>query len=190
MLVTENFKHLGLISILVAWFSMVYLVYKWRGESSMSLSEHAAAHKPAYYWSATTLTLAWLLFYLFTIKWLIPSLGLPSAALYVITLATIGDLTAIWVPEGNDLRGKIHKISAYGMAVLFIPFTMLIFLSPHISPAASLVALASLIYMTLTTGLFIYGFKTQANYLNYYLYFQTSYILVFHLAVLAAVYIR
>jgi hypothetical protein len=178
-----TFKLLGLLSIIIVWTGLLFLLYKWRGNRSMSFSLHAAQTKSGqiYYFFLFIIVLP--LFYLFIIKWLAPTLNLNNNFTYLIGLGVVGQLLAVLVPALPGRRMQIHNFGAYLMAFTMIPVSLFIAFAT-VPFLVSLVAALGAIYMVVATILLLTVKRSHA----YYLYFQAAYIATFHVIILLSSY--
>lgn len=180
----ESYKSLGLLSILITWVALAILLYKFRGHRSLSISKHAAAYKRAYLLMAITETIALPMFYIFISKWFVPSFQLPTLFTICVGLSVIGFLLAAWIPDTKGLSSIVHGIGGYGAAMLFVPATTVLYLSPVLSSPTKLFTLIVLAYQIVSVTLFNSIEKTK----EYHLYLQTGYILLFQVLIIFATY--
>lgn len=125
------------------------------------------------------------LFYLFIVRWFVPSLKLPSVFTYLIVAGIMCQLVAVWVPDAGGFRTKIHNAGAYGMAGLMIILSMVIATSTTIAMTARIAGLITVIYMVTAWGLLLFIKSMRQKYL----YFQAAYIASFHVTLLVATYL-
>jgi len=182
----EAFKPLGWISITVTWLAVSFLIYKFRGHKSMSISRHAAAHKQSFVMMGIIESIVLPLFFLFVLKWFTPTFHLPALFTICVAFAAVGLLIAAWVPDVGGKKGFIHELMAYGAALLFIPAAAVLCVSPNISTVARIVVAISLAYEITSWSLFVASQKARARYL----YLQIGYSILFHGSVLIAAYVR
>jgi hypothetical protein len=181
----EIFKLFGPVSVFITWVTVAFLVYNWRGDKSMSISKHAAAHRSAYLMMLVIESIVLPMFFLFTAKWVVPALSLPVVFTVLVGLASAGLLLGAWIPDVTGWKGKVHGIAAYGAALLFIPASVILYLSPNLSLFAKAFALFVLTYEVVVIMLF----STYKKSRNYHLYLQSGYILFFDLSLIASAYI-
>jgi hypothetical protein len=184
MIPNEAFKLLGLLSITIIWLGLIFVLYRWRGNKSMSFSLHAAQTKSGqlFYFFLFLTTLP--LFYLFIVLWFVPTLQLGLLFVALTTVGIIGQFIAVIIPSLPGWKENVHNIAAYIMGLTFIPLAAMIGLADTGSVTKS-VALVAVLYMLITPILYLLVKKTH----NYYLYFQAVYIAAFHAVVLTATYI-
>jgi hypothetical protein len=116
MQAVEGYKILGPIYVAIIWTAIWYVLRKWPGDKTMSVSKHVAVYKEAYLLFAIVRTLFFPLFLLFMFGWFIPAFNLPAAASIFIACGIAGDLVSAWIPEADGWKGKVHRLSAYGVA--------------------------------------------------------------------------
>ena len=182
----EIYKSLGIISIIMTWVSCIFLVYTRQQGRAKSLSLHASSHKTAYILFALTLTSTGFLFFLFGVNWLVPTLHLPGIFIFFLGITFISQLLTGWIPDSGVLRHYIHLICAY-ILFLSLPSLLLITaLSNQISNIARDICVGSIVAMFVIWFLYIFIKSTHKHFLLY----QSSYIILFHIAILSVVYIR
>ena len=175
---------LGVISIVLSWLAVGYLLRKWRGTKAMSMSLHAASDLRAYLFFGVSLTLTGAMLYAFMLVWFIPRYSLGVVFTGLICAAILGQMIAAWVPDVPGIKRIIHRVAAYGMAATFIPMTLVIVSSGHIPMAARVVGSLALGYMIVSLSLLAFG-KLKAHYLI----LQVLYVLLFQLLLLSAAYL-
>jgi len=180
-----SFKSLGILSIIIVWGGLLFLLSKWRGDKSMSFSLHAAQTKSSkiYYFSLFLITIP--LFYLFIIKWYVPSFDLPNIFTYFVTAGVLGQLIAVIVPAIKGRKEQIHNFGAYSMAFSMVPISVFIAFA-DIPPPVRILTIVGIIYMIGAILLFFYVKRTHSSYL----YFQAAYIALFHAIIISSTYIR
>lgn len=180
-----SYKFLGLLSITIVWSGLIFLLYKWRGNKSMSFSLHAAQTKAGqvYYFFLFLITLP--LFYLFILKWYIPSLDLPGASTYFVTAGVLGQLLAVIVPAAGGWKEQIHNIGAYIMAFSMVPLSVFVAFS-GIPTLVRIITVLGIAYMISASLLYLLSQTARSSYL----YFQAAYIALFHIIVIASTYVR
>ena len=118
---------LGPLAILLVWsmYSFVYFASDRQGHTT--LSSVAASSRRNYWLFCSTLLVAGLMIFVFMRNWLIPTLELPRATLYLAFAAALvfQPIIAI-VPLGNRWQSVIHNIAAYAECVLMPPIAVLI----------------------------------------------------------------
>lgn len=182
----EAYKPLGLISVLIFWSSICFLLYKYKANRGMSISRHVAASRQTFLLAAIVQSFLVPLFILFFVKWFSPTFHMPKLFGVLVTLSMLGFLIAAWVPDTKGWKNFVHGFPAYGAAALLIPAITLVCVSGFISPTARMVAYVSLFYQVVSLSLF---FSTQKAR-SYHLYLQTAYLVIFDIAILVAAYVR
>jgi hypothetical protein len=180
-------ESLGIICVVASWIAGAFMLTKWRGTRDMSISLHAASARAAYIIFALVLTLGGGLFMVYLYGYFIPTLKLGNDFRILLALAFACQVVAAWVPDiadWNHWRAKVHKVAAWSMAVLFMPLTGLILLSPELSSLARIIGNVCFISMVVLWAIFIFG-KGKTRFLVY----QTLYIVMFQITILAAGYL-
>lgn len=184
MIPDSDFKIFGVLSVVLIWAGLLFTIFKWRGNKSMSFSLHAAQTRAGqvYYFFLFLATLP--LFYLFIVKWYVPTFDLGLLFIILATVATIGQFVAASIPAVPGHRNTIHEIGAYTMGALFIPMLFMVAFA-DVSLFAKIIACGALAYM-IGSIVLLFAWKGSKRY---YLYFQAMYIAAFHTAILASVYL-
>jgi len=182
----ELAHHFALLSLLIAVAGLSYIIKKWGKHHNFSLSTHAAMQKPSYWLFASCLIASGVLFYLFTVLWLMPTynLGLWFGVLTVITV--VCELVAALIPDNGGRRSLLHGTAAWLMAVLAMFIVVALLFVPGVSVIAKFILGVLLSYLVLDWFLFLFIKWSH----KWFLVFQSSYILCFYLALLAVAYIR
>ena len=178
-------EYAGLAMVVVSWIAGVYLVSKWRGTRAMSISQHAASASGASKFFAGTLILAGFAFYYWQMTWFASELQLSGAFQLLLTASFIGQVVAAVVPDTQGWNRKIHRVAAYAMAVLYVPISYLILTSQNFSLFTTALCVICISYMVLAWFLFFFVKKS----VNYYLIFQSLYIVCFQLVILTTAYV-
>lgn len=152
----------------------------------MSFSKHAAAHPAAYFMMAAVETLVLPMFVVFVAWWFRPAYDLSNLFTVLIGLGALGFLIGAWIPDNDGRNGIVHKLSAYGAALLFMPAAALISTSPQIADIPRFISYGALTYMIFSLSLCLTVPKAR----RHYLYLQGGYILSFHILIVTATYIR
>ena len=147
---------------------------------------HSPKHKnKTAEWVVLAATAASVGFYVWLVGWFSPHLHLGASFVIVLTAAIIGMTIAGIIPDSHGWRRVIHRIAAYGMAVLYLPLLYLILGSDHTSTTAQYIGFDCTAYMV---GAGILAFVSKWA-LGYYLIFQSLYIVTFELTILSAAYL-
>lgn len=179
-----NYKFFGLFSITLVWAGLLFLLYRWPGNKSMTFSLHAAQTKGGqiYYFLLFLIMLP--LFYLFILHWYVPALNLPNIFTYLVTVGVLGQLIAVIVPAVGGRKEQIHNFGANLMAFTFIPLSMFVAVA-DIPIIVRIITVAGIIYMVGASFLFLYVRRLRSSYL----YFQAAYIAFFHAIIISSTYI-
>lgn len=184
MELVESYKILGAVAAAVLWTAILIILHYWPRQRHWSISAHAAASRHAFLTMAIARTASTPLFFLFMTGWFVPYFDMPKWFLITATVMTSCDLVSAWTPD-NQNWGRLHKTMAYTVAALMMPITAGVVFAPLVSGVGRGVALLSVSYMLFAWYLFIFVKKSH----GYYLYFQGVCIAVFHLSLLAAVFL-
>lgn len=181
-----DYKSLGLISIVITWLGLFFLVYKWRGEPHMSFSLHAAANRKAYLFYLVLFVITLPMFLIFVTKWFVPILHLSNTFTYLVIAAILCQFIAAIIPEVEGVRARIHRFSAGIVTFLLIPATFLLVNAKNIPLSIRALAMAAGLFMVVVWGLYVW----IESFNKHFLYFQAAYVAVFHLTILACTYLR
>jgi hypothetical protein len=176
---------LGAIMVATSWVAVGVILSKWRGNNGMSISQHAASARNAHWVFAMTLIVGGGIFYYWLVVWFTPKLGLPLTFVALLTLAVAAQMIAGAVPDTVNWKRRVHRITSYAMAVLFVPLTVYILFAPHISTMARGIGIGCLSYMVGAFFLIILLKRARAHYLI----FQALYVVAFQIVILAAAYL-
>ncbi len=182
----EIYKAFGPISVIIGWTAIGFLIYKWRGDRSMSISKHAAAHKGSYVLMLVVESIVLPMFFIFVAKWIVPTFDLPNFFTICVGIASLGLLVAAWIPDTRGLKSVVHGLASYTGAVLFIPALTILYVSSNIFGFAKYFTLAVLVYEIV--AMVVFTVIEEAR--NYHLWVQAGYILLFDLVLLTVAYIR
>ncbi|HEX7633180.1 MAG TPA: hypothetical protein VF401_02530 [Candidatus Saccharimonadales bacterium] len=180
------FQYLGLILVPISWVAGVYLVRKWRGTYAMSISKHAASAKDASKLFAVILGGGSALFYWWLIEWFTPHLKLGSVFVILLSFTAAAQIVVALIPDTIGWRHHVHQKVALAMAACYVPLTYLILASGNVSTAARVIAYAC-VASTLIAGLLFLCVKKARNY---YLIFQSMYIVAFQVIILSVAYVH
>lgn len=180
------FAALGLLLTAVTWIAGAYLVRTWRGTYKMSISQHAASARGASKIFTVTLVLIGGVFYIWLVGWFVPHLELGSVSVALLSVTVTLQFISGLIPDSYGWRKIVHRATAYTMAGLYIPLTYLIVSSDQLTAAAQYVSAVCITYMAVATFLFIFAKWAK----NYYLIFQSFYIVAFQLIILSAAYLK
>jgi hypothetical protein len=159
--------YFGLLLMLASWLGGFFLIRKLYDKDLLTISRHAASNPTAYRIFAATLTVLSLALYYWLIRWFTPHLQLTTVFKAVVTLTIACQIITAVVPDTRDWKHTLHWVSAYTMAWLYIPFSLLIISAPALSTAVVILR------------------KDRAHYL----FHQASYVVLFELIILSAAYL-
>lgn len=177
-------QYLGLVLVFASWIGGYFLVSKWYDKDLPTISRHAASAKHASWLFALVLVGLGGLFYYWLVAWFIPALQLPMLFTVLLTVAIICQMVTGLVSDSSGWRKKVHRWAAFSMAVLYVPLSVLIIISPSLSLIAQVISSGLLLYMITAFCLVAVAGKAKKKYLL----FQSSYIIAFQLIVLVAAY--
>ncbi len=177
-------KYLGLVLVLLSWVGSGYILAKWRGNKAMSLSAHAATSRHSALLFAGVLIGVGSLFYVWMLKWFVPALGLSRLFIGLLTLAFAAQLVAGLVPSVPVVRRQVHRMAAYGMALVFLPLSFMMLSAPNIQTFGRVAGIVCLVWLSFSCLLFALAPKARKAYLI----FQVLYVMVFQLQILLIAY--
>jgi hypothetical protein len=179
------FQYLGLILVPISWLAGIYLVRKWRGTYAMSISKHAASAKGASKLFAVVLVGGGGLSYWWLIQWFTPHLELEAVFVVLLSFTAIAQIVVVLIPDTIGWRHHVHQKVALTMAACYVPLTYLILASSKVSTPARIIAYICIANVVVAWLLFLSVKKTH----NYYLIFQSLYIVAFQIIILSAAYL-
>jgi hypothetical protein len=178
-------RSFGVVSVLLTWVSISYILYVNERNLERSVSHHAAIKARSHMIFGVFMTASLIFMFLFMYGWFIPYFQLPATFSIIVGAALILELATTWVPLTTGWKYIFHQTSSYGAAML-IPFLLFITLfSPKMSNIAAYVNIASLAIMVFLLYLFVFVKSARLRYLIY----QNVYVAAFHVAILATAYI-
>lgn len=181
----EAFKPLGALSIVLGWASMLFLIYKWRGDKSMSFSGHAASHPTAYFMMAIMESAFLPMYLLFIATWFVHSFELGPLFTLLNAISVVGLLIAAWVPYRPGRQARIHHQAAHAAYSCMIFAMICLTLSPTVPTVARLMS-----FIALLDGLYsAYLLYIKPNGRDHLLYIQGIFMACVHLSILTATYI-
>lgn len=182
----DLYHHFALLSLLIAAAGLSVILKKWGHHRALSLSTHAVLQRPSYWLFAASLIAGGVLFYVFTVAWLMPSYNL-GAWFGVLTALAVGcELATALIPDNGGHRSTIHGIVAWTMAVLMMFIAIALIFVPGVSIVAKFFESILLSYLVLDWFLFLFIKSSR----KLFLIFQSTYVLCFYLSILAVTYIR
>ena len=178
------FEYFGLILVILSWIGGYLLISKFYDKSLPTISKHAASHRTASWLFGAILILLGAAFYWWLIKWFTPHLGLSVVFSFILSVTIICQFIAALAPDVSGWRGIAHRWSAWLMAVLYLPLSALIILSPQLTLPMRIICSLLLAYMLVGFLLVAVMGKAKSKYLP----LQASYIVSFQLIILVAAY--
>lgn len=177
-------KHLGLISIIFVWAGLIFLIRKWKGNVSMTFSQHAAQTKAAqiYYFLLFAIELP--LFALFMYGWFMPQFDLPVWFGVFFGTAIVAQLVAVIIPETKGRRVAVHRYAAFLMGDCIVPLMLIIALSANFDSFVRVAAWLAVFILIAIIAILL----PQKGYHPKALVLQASYFAVFHAVILLATY--
>lgn len=175
----ELYPYMGLLSFILTWFAISYVLYKNPRELSKSISHHASKDIRVYRVFAVTMTAALLLLTAYLSLYLIPTANLPIVLVSLFVIAIILELLTTWIPLSDDRRFHPHAVLSNTAAFLMPVITTGLVFSSHLKSAALTVAYMGLVVMV---GLLVVFFAIPKAR-NTYLVYQSMYILAFLLTI-------
>jgi hypothetical protein len=186
MLPNESLRYFGLYGLLLGTLAIILILYKWRGDKSMTLSLHAASHPGAYLTMGIAATITAIFIYPFFFWWFAPVLQLPALFNWCMGIAGICQILIGWIPDKPGRLSRIHNILAFIAGAMIIPITILIALSPVIP---ELLRYFSFVYLGLSLlFIFLYFFKHSIR--KHSLIYQMIFYWGFFVIILSAAYLR
>ena len=180
------FHYLGLLLIVFSWIVGTYLVFKWRDKNLLTISKHAASSRQASLLFGATLIVGGLVFYWWLLTWFRPHLGLSWIFTSLLTFTIACQLITGALPDTAGLVRRIHRTSAYTMAVSYLPLALSIIAAPKISFVARLLCEILGTYMLFSFITVVILKKAH----NWYLLFQALYVVAMQVIILVAAYIE
>lgn len=181
-----KFELLGVISILLTWLAIGFILIVTARDFTKSVSHHAALKKINYFIFCTLMTIGLGLMWVFMYEWFIPTFALPLLFGIIAGLAIILELITTWVPLTEGWKYKVHESCSYTVAALIPVLTLFMVFSSNISSIALYFCIAMLAVMAFLTYLFIYVKSARRHYLVY----QNVYVATFHISILSMILFR
>ena len=175
---------LGIISIILAWCAISYILLVTTRALDKSVSHHVAINNSNHIIFALLMTVSLTFMGIFIYFWLIPTYSLSTLFAVVVGLAIFLEFVTTWIPLTVGWKHSVHQACSYGAAFL-MPILIIILLSSGLSGVAMWVNICSLSLMLVLLYLFVFVKSVRRHYLVY----QNIYILAFHAALLSMIYI-
>jgi len=186
MLPNEDLRYFGLYGLLFGTLAVIIMLYKWRGDKSMTLSLHAASHRGAYLTMGIAATVTAIFIYPFFWLWFMPTLQLSPLFGWCIGIAAICQILIGWIPDKPGKLSRIHNVLAFIAGGMIIPITILLALSSEIS---SILKYLSFGYLGLSL-LFIFLYFFVRSIRKHSLVYQMVFYWGFFSIILCAAYLR
>jgi len=183
----EAFKSLGALSIAIGWASMLFLVFKWRGDKSMSFSRHAAAHKSAFLTMAIMESIFLPMYFVFIATWFVHAFQLPVIFTVLNAISVIGLLVAAWVPDVPGIRGEIHHRVCYPAYASMPIIALFLAFSGSVGHFARVYNVFAFIVMSICGVYIAHKAKTGGSQ---FLLLQGLFLASIHSAILITVYVH
>lgn len=180
----DYFRLFGLLSVVLTWLSIGYILTTIERDLSKAISYHAAMQRKNYRIFSVLMSTSLVVMGVFMFMWFIPTLHLSVLFSSMIVLALLLEFVATLVPLSNGWRSTVHQIMSYGTSLLLPILLLMLVLSGMLSGTAFCIAFGSFMLMLFIWFLFIFIKKTHGCYLIY----QSIYILAFHTALIAVAY--
>jgi hypothetical protein len=178
------FEYFGLILVVLSWLGGYMLISRFYSKDLPTISKHAASNRAASRLFAAILILVGAAFYWWLIKWLTPHLELTFMFQVILTITIFCQFIAALAPDIDGWRGVTHRWSAWLMAILYLPLSVLIITSPQMTVTPQIICSLLVAYMFIGFILVAIMGKAKSKYLP----LQASYIVSFQLIILIAAY--
>jgi hypothetical protein len=180
------YELLGPVSIIWLWACLFLLILKWPGNISMTFSEHATKTRASILYYLLTFSTHLALFYIFIVKWFVPTYSLPTIFTILMSFALLGEFVALLIPATGGRKTVVHQVSSFFMLALLVPISGLMIISPHF-PVFIRVFAALVAFIMVSICLL---FTLYKNAKQHQLIYQVVYGGSFHLLVLLALIFR
>jgi hypothetical protein len=178
-------KYLGLLLAVVSWLLASMLILRWRNHEFSTISRHAAQSKKARLFFGLLLIVGGAVLYYWLASWFALHLRLGLSFKIVLGLTLIAQFIVGLAPDIFGWRRSVHRIAAFGMAMLFIPLSLLIITAPHLDDFARFTDIVLLSYMIITFMLVAILGKAKRSYLV----FQILYLVAMQTIILVSAYL-
>ncbi len=178
------FEYFGLILVELSCLGGYLLISRFYNKDLPTISKHAASNRAASQLFATILIFVGAAFYWWLIKWFTPHLELTFIFQVILTITILCQFIAALAPDIDGWRGVTHRWSAWLMAVLYLPLSVLIIISPQMTLIPQIICSLLVAYMLI--GFVLVAIIGKAK--SMYLALQASYIVSFQLIILTAAY--
>jgi hypothetical protein len=186
MISPNVYKYSGVLSIILIWVVILFILNKWKPTKHKSISQHAAASREAFIIYTLFISLALLLFTLFVFKWLIPTYHLRGQFSVLAAITIVAEFVTVETPDNGGWKSKIHNPCAFGVALLLPVLLFMLTTSSSLDIAVRTISGLAFVGMLIMLVLFVLKPKTHEKYLVY----QSLYYLLFHIPILGAIFIK
>ncbi len=178
-------KHLLAVAILLFSAAGIWAVLYTGVTNNLSISLHVSRSKVTKRWFGGIVLVATLLIALNLFGWLLPAYqaGVVSYVLFGLLVACFA-IVALIPHVTHTQRGKIHNIAAWGM-VWLVPLIMSTMLFWPLSALAWWLVAGLLL---IDCALLFLALQFHKRFSPWFLYFQSAYLAVFFIALLATTY--
>lgn len=152
----------------------------------MTFSQHAAQTKQSQLYYLALFSISLPAFAVFMFGWFIPTYELSFLFKLFTAVALLGNITAAIIPETKGKKVPIHRYAAFLASDCLVPLLIMIIFSSHFSNVARVIAGISVMYQIISISILL----PKGGYHPKVLYFQATYIAVFHVSILAATFIK
>lgn len=185
MLPDPIYQHFGLMAVLVIAFGALLIISTVRAGRHVSFSRHAVSTGVMLAIFIASLSIGVILFEAFNVLWLSPMLALPWAFTATMSFALACTLLTAWLPARGGRVGDYHQITAYG--ILFSLPILVAFIANSQVVSTLGRYLATVIAATLLILLYLILFSQHSR--RHYLVYQSAYLGLFFIGLLAPVYL-
>lgn len=185
---TEEYKNLILIVSLITVIGLSVILKVWPYGINRTFSQHVARHKASiiYYILLFSIILPLLLLYIF--NWFIPTFNPPALFGFLLVLASVSQYGCVLVPETGGRKTFMHQMLAFLAADCLLPATLVVALTPAVSPIGRAVAAISSLLMATIIAIFVKAYTKNKGQHKYLLVIQASYFALFFITLIVATY--
>jgi hypothetical protein len=177
-------RHLVLLAPLLVLGTALFILTRRPIDRARSISMHVGDAHHTFLLFAVASTLGSAVLSIFMWLWIIPALQLGVPFIAVLVLAMGSQLAAAWIRYIDGRQGVVHSVFAYGMAVLMPILLGLVAASSQLTALPRVVVCLAAAWMVASFVLLF----TVSQIRNHYLFYQSSYVVSFYIALLAATY--
>lgn len=171
----EFYSYTGMLSFVLTWLAIFYVLYKNPRELNKSISHHAAKNLKVYRLFAAIMSLALFFLAIYVLSFLAPTLNLHTSIVSLLVVAVLLELATTWTPLTDDRKFHPHAVLSNSVAFLMPIITIGIMACAHLNSASLIVSYAGLAVMI---GLLVV-FLTIPRARKKYLIYQSLYIVAF-----------